>query len=118
MNGLRIVRLIAGIEDIYLENLMGDSRLIQYHDGTMGVDTELAMDAVIANEVVKHTTGFIITDEQYGKLHGPWRDFKKALDARDGAKIQIVSDVALEPDADEDTEEAAASAGGGALAAT
>lgn len=80
-----------------LNHLAGDSRLIQSDDFGVGVDTELAFDAVIANEVVKHTTGFVITDAQYGKVAGPYRDFGKALAARDGAKVQFVS-VDVEPD--------------------
>jgi len=116
VNGLKIVRLIAGLDDLYLRHLWDDARIIKYDDGQLAVDTEKPFDAVIANEIVKHTTGFIITDEHYGKVAGPWRAIDKALEARATAKVQIVN-VAMEPDPDEDTEEAAASAGGGVLSA-
>ena len=115
MNGLKIVRLIAGLDDLYLRHLWDDARIIKYDDGQLAVDTEKPFDAVIANEIVKHTTGFIITDEHYGKVAGPWRSLDKALEARSTAKVQIVN-VAMEPDPEPD-DEAAASAGGGALSA-
>lgn len=114
-SGLKIVRLIAGLEDVFLEHLLGDSRLITYDDGSMGVDTELAFDAVIANQVVKHTVGFAITDEHYGKVSGApvYRDFGKALAARDGAKVKFAVDVDIEED-EPPAEPTADPAGGGA----
>lgn len=109
-SGLKIVRLVAGIEDLYLRNLADDSRLIHSDDFGTGVDTELAFDAVIANQLVKHTTGFVITDAQYGKVAGTptYRDFGKALSARDGAKLSLAVDVDLD-----DEEPTADPAGGG-----
>lgn len=121
MKGIRILRQIAGIDALFMKHLFDDGRVIEYQDGTQYVDNDKAFDAVIANEVVRHTVGFILADEQGGKLAGPWRSLDKAEAARTSAKVEFVS-VVDAPPADDDPatdaapEPAAASEGGGALA--
>lgn len=123
MNGLKVLRQVEGLDQLFVNSLLGDDRLIEFDDGKQYIDNDLAYDAVVTNEVMKHTVGFIITDAQYGKIPGTptYRALDKAEAARSGAKVQVVSvveDVAVEdePADNAPAEPAAASVGGGALA--
>ena len=100
-NGLKVLRQVDGLPSDIQRNLEVDDRaLIYFDDGTIWVDNDRPWDAVSGAAIVKHTVAFQVTNADHERLAGPYRALDKALAARDGAKVQIVSIVEdLEPEA-------------------
>ena len=92
--GLKILRRVEGLWPDVERNIDEAGDLIAFDDGTKWVDNDHPWDAVTGHQIVTHTVEFIVTDGQYGKLAGPYRDLKKAEQVRASAKVEFVTEIA------------------------
>ena len=94
MQTLKVLREVTNlpfnVQAILEENL----RLIERDDGSLWVDNDKPWDANMVYEIMLHTGRFVVADEDYGFVAGPYSSLDKAERARNGAKITLTTEFA------------------------